>query len=134
MVEAARVNSKARALREDARLRALRLIEARPQITQRELAGELGISLGATHYMLRALAERGLIKLARFSQSTNKRGYSYFLTPKGLAEKAVVAARFLERKRAEYEALRTEIEELSAELGEGKLARGGDEGRGKANR
>jgi EPS-associated MarR family transcriptional regulator len=112
------VNSRAKGLREDARLRALRLIEARPQITQRELAGELGISLGATHYMLRALAERGVIKLARFSQSSNKQGYYYILTPKGLTEKAAVAARFLERKRAEYEALRAEIEELSAELGQ----------------
>ena len=103
-------------LKEDARFRTLRLIEARPQITQRELASELGISLGSTHYTLRALAEAGLIRLARFSQSDNKRGYAYVLTPSGLAEKARVTARFLERKRAEYEALRAEIEELSAEL------------------
>lgn len=128
------MSSKAERLREDARLRALRLIEARPQITQREIAGELGISLGATHYMLRALAERGVVKLARFSQSSNKQGYSYVLTPKGLAEKAAVAARFLERKRAEYEALRAEIEELSAELGEGKSEQGGAGGRAKVRR
>lgn len=114
------MSSKADGLREDARLRALRLIEARPQITQRELAGELGISLGATHYMLRALTEMGLIKLARFSQSKNKQGYAYVLTPQGLTEKALVAARFLERKRAEYVALCAEIAELSAELGEGE--------------
>lgn len=111
------MSTKADGLREDARLRALRLIASRPQITQRELAGELGISLGATHYMLRALTETGLIKLARFSQSKNKQGYAYVLTPQGLAEKALVGARFLERKRAEYEALRAEIEDLSAELG-----------------
>ncbi len=110
------MGSKAEKAREDARLRALRLIEARPQITQRELASELGISLGAAHYMLRALMERGLIKLRRFSASQNKQGYVYVLTPSGITEKAVIAARFLVRKRAEYEALRAEIDELAAEL------------------
>lgn len=68
-------------LREDARFRALRLIEGRPDITQRELAQALGISLGATHYLIRAFAERGLVKLARFSASEDKRAYSYILTP-----------------------------------------------------
>ncbi|MGG6287607.1 MarR family EPS-associated transcriptional regulator [Leptolyngbya sp. AN03gr2] len=110
------MGSKAEKAREDARLRALRLIEARPRITQRELASELGISLGAAHYMLRALMERGLIKLRRFSASQNKQGYVYVLTPSGITEKAVIAARFLVRKRAEYEALRAEIDELAAEL------------------
>lgn len=121
-------------LREEARFRALRLIEARPQITQRELASELGISLGSTHYMLRALAEAGLIKLARFAQSHNKRGYAYALTPKGLAEKARVTARFLEHKQAEYEVLRAEIEELSAELGQGNAAARDDQAQDRANK
>lgn len=125
------MSSKADGLREDARLRALRLIAARPQITQRELAAELGISLGATHYILRALIQTGLIKLARFSQSKDKQGYAYVLAPQGLTEKALVAARFLERKRAEYEALRAEIEELSAELGQGQKAAPDDQGCGK---
>ena len=125
------MSSKADVLREDARLRALRFIAANPHITQRELAGELGISLGATHYMLRALTEAGLIKLARFSQSKNKQGYAYVLTPHGLTEKALVAARFLERKRAEYDALRAEIEDLSAELGQGEGAAPGDQDCGK---
>lgn len=103
-------------LREDARLRALRLIEVNPSITQRELAEALGISLGSTHYMLSALTERGFLKLRRFSAARDRRGYAYILTPSGLAEKAAIAARFLARKLNEYEALRAEIEELSAEL------------------
>ncbi|MBA4044873.1 MAG: MarR family EPS-associated transcriptional regulator [Erythrobacter sp.] len=103
--------------REEAKLTALRIISADPAITQRALADELGISLGATHYMLRALAERGLLKLQRFSDAEHKRGYAYVLTPKGLAEKASITARFLIRKRAEYEALRLEINELTSELG-----------------
>lgn len=104
-------------LREDARFRALRLIEGRPDITQRELAEALGISLGATHYMIRAFVERGLVRLARFLSSENTRAYSYVLTPRGLSEKASITARFLARKRTEYAALHAEIEELSAELG-----------------
>lgn len=102
--------------REEAKLKALRIISADPAITQRALADELGISLGATHYMLRALAERGLLKLQRFTVSEQKRGYVYVLTPKGLAEKVSITGRFLVRKRAEYEALRLEINELTAEL------------------
>lgn len=107
-------------LREEARLQALRLISTQPDITQRALAEKLGISLGATHYMLRALAERGLVKLGRFSSAADKRGYAYVLTPKGLSEKAAITARFLVRKRAEYDALKSEIEELSAELRSGE--------------
>lgn len=111
------MTSRADQLREDARLRALRLINTNPKITQREMAAELGISLGATHYMLRALAERGLVKVARFSASNTKQAYIYVITPRGIAEKSAIAARFLVRKRAEYEALRKEIEELGAEIG-----------------
>ena len=125
------MSSKADGVREDTRLRTLRLIAARPQITQRELAGELGISLGAAHYMLRALAKTGHIKLARFSQSKTKQGYAYVLTAQGLTEKALVAARFLERKRVEYEALRAEIEELTAELGQDRTAAQGYQARSK---
>lgn len=103
-------------LQEEARLRALRIISADPTITQRALAEQLGISLGATHYMLQALTERGLLKLQRFTAAEQKRGYAYILTPKGLAEKASITARFLIRKRAEYDALRREINELAKEL------------------
>jgi EPS-associated MarR family transcriptional regulator len=105
-------------LQEEARLKALRIISADPAITQRALADQLGISLGATHYMLQALTERGLLKLQRFTAAEHKRGYTYILTPKGLAEKASITARFLVRKRTEYEALRREINELTRELSE----------------
>lgn len=101
---------------EEARLRALRIISADPTITQRALAEQLGISLGATHYMLQALTERGLLKLQRFTAAEHKRGYAYILTPKGITEKASITARFLIRKRAEYDALRREISELTREL------------------
>jgi EPS-associated MarR family transcriptional regulator len=110
------MSRRAAELREDARLKALHLIVANPHITQRNLADDLGISLGATHYMLRALIDRGIVKLERFSAAKDKRGYAYILTPKGLTEKATITARFLIRKRTEYEQLRLEIESLSAEL------------------
>ena len=110
------VSSPASQRHEDARLRVLRLIATNPEITQREMAEKLGISLGAVHYMVRALAERGLVKWDRFSHAESKRGYAYVLTPKGLAEKAAITARFLARKRLEYAALRAELEELAAEL------------------
>lgn len=97
-------------------MRALRLIKDNSEITQRALAEELGISLGAANYIVRAFLERGLVKLARFSVSKNKRGYAYVLTPKGVAEKAAIAGRFMARKREEYEVLRREINELSAEI------------------
>jgi EPS-associated MarR family transcriptional regulator len=115
------VTQRAEQVREDARLRALRLIGANPNITQRQLADALGISLGATHYMLSALAERGFVKLGRFSAAQDKRRYVYVLTPSGIAEKAAIATRFLVRKSAEYEALRAEIEDLSAELSSGVI-------------
>lgn len=102
--------------RDDARLRALRLIDANPQISQRQLARELGISLGATHYLLRALTEAGMVRLGRFAASRRKQDYAYVLTPKGISQKAVMMAEFLVRKRAEYEALREEIDALSQEL------------------
>lgn len=110
------MTSKAEQGRQDAKLRALRLIEANPEISQRQLASELGISLGATHYILRALVDTGLVKLGRFSASRNKKDYVYILTAKGVSEKAVMLAQFLTRKRQEYDALRQEIELLSAEL------------------
>ncbi|BDW83651.1 hypothetical protein MACH24_30890 [Erythrobacter sp. Dej080120_24] len=110
------MSERADELRQDARFRALRLIEANPHITQRELADALGISLGATHYMLRALVGRGLIKAGRFASAKNKSAYMYLLTSRGFSEKSVLAGRFLARKRAEYEALKREIEELGAEL------------------
>ena len=102
-------------LREDLRFRILRLLKENPEISQRELARSLGASLGRTHYMLNGLAEKGLIKLGNFAAAKDKRRYAYVLTPKGIAAKAALTQRFLERRRAEYDALRAEIRLLEKE-------------------
>lgn len=104
-------------LDEDARFRVLRLLEADPRMSQRELAAAVGVSTGAVHYLLRALVERGLVKFSNFSASGDKRRYAYILTPKGVAEKAAIAGRFFARKLEEYESLRREIEDLEEEFG-----------------
>jgi len=100
---------------EDTQFRVLRLVQDNPNITQRELAKSVGISAGSAHYVLNALIDKGLVKLSNFSAATNKRSYAYVLTPKGIAEKAIITKRFLKRKIAEYEALKAEIAELEAE-------------------
>lgn len=98
-------------------LKTLRALDARPEVTQRELASELGVSLGKANYCLRALLAKGLVKAHNFRNSTNKRGYAYLLTPDGVAAKASLTRRFLALKREEYDALRVEIEQLQAETG-----------------
>ncbi|OZI28160.1 MarR family EPS-associated transcriptional regulator [Bordetella genomosp. 1] len=103
---------------EEIRLRVLRLLQANPKMSQRELAEGLGVSLGKTNYCLRALLDRGLIKMQNFRNSQNKLAYTYFLTPEGIAEKAGLTARFLKIKVAEYEMLHKEIEALRGEVGE----------------
>ena len=105
-------------IQEDVTLRTLRIIGEDPTISQRDLASRVGISVGAAHYCLTALAEKGLIKLGNFHASRNKRGYVYLLTPEGIAAKAQLTMRFLSRKMAEYEALKAEIAELEREVGE----------------
>ncbi len=102
-------------LSDESQLRLLRLLECNPEASQRELAAELGISLGKTNYCLRALVERGLVKARNFKKSHNKTAYAYFLTPQGIEEKARVTLRFLARKQREYVALKAEIEELQRE-------------------
>ncbi|MBL8254040.1 MAG: MarR family EPS-associated transcriptional regulator [Candidatus Competibacter sp.] len=101
---------------EDTRFRALRLLEARPQMGQRELAQALGISLGKANYCLQALLDKGLVKMQRFHDSKRKRAYLYLLTPAGIAQKTALTMRFLERKMAEYDRLRAEIESLQREI------------------
>lgn len=96
----------------------LRLLQQRPQMSQREIADSLGVSLGKVNYCLRALKEKGLIKAANFRNSSNKRAYAYVLTPKGLEEKAKTTIRFLKCKLQEYEALAAEIEQLQREAQE----------------
>ena len=101
---------------EQRQLDAMRLLETNPEMTQRELAEALGVSLGAANYCLKALAQKGWLKLENFQNNPNKLGYLYLLTPLGLTAKTRLTARFLQRKLAEYEALKAEIEELRCEV------------------
>jgi EPS-associated MarR family transcriptional regulator len=102
-------------LTDEYRCKILRILEEDPDISQRELARALGISLGRANFCLKALIEKGWIKVNNFKNSNNKKAYMYLLTRRGMAEKARVTSRFLERKVAEYEALRREIEQLQRE-------------------
>ena len=101
---------------EERQLDALRLLETNPEMTQRELAEALGVSLGAANYCLKALVEKGWLKLENFQNNPKKLGYLYLLTPMGIAAKTALTARFLKRKLAEYEALEAEIEQLKSEV------------------
>ena len=102
----------------------LRLLEERPDVTQRELAKTLGISLGKTNYCVKALLEKGWVKANNFKNSKNKLAYAYLLTPSGLEAKARITTRFLKRKVAEYEALKAEIEQLTAEVNQARVGSG----------
>lgn len=102
--------------REDAHFRVLTLVRQRPELSQRQMAAELGISLGWVNFCLTELVGRGHIKIENFRNSNAKLGYLHVLTPEGIAERTRLAARFLRRKRAEYEALKAEIEALGEEF------------------
>ena len=102
--------------RDELRLRVLRALEANPKLSQRQLAVELGVSLGGVNYALRALIGRGFVKAGNFVRSDKKAAYLYTLTPSGLAEKSSLAAAFLSRKLEEYDVLTREIEDLKQEL------------------
>ena len=110
--------------RDELRLRVLRALEANPELTQRQLAAELGVSLGGVNYALKALVERGSVKADNFRKSGRKVAYLYVLTPKGVVEKASLAAAFLGRKLEEYEVLRQEIEGLKGDVGSGDSGTG----------
>lgn len=101
---------------EDVRFRVLRMLEERPDLSQRQMAEELGVSLGAVNYCLKALVEKGQVKIRNFRAANNKLRYAYVLTPGGLAEKTRLTGRFLKRKMAEYEALKAEIEAIQESL------------------
>lgn len=103
-------------LQEDTYFRVLRMLQDNPDMTQREIAEKLGISTSGLNYCLKALIDKGWIKVQNFSQSKNKFGYIYVLTPQGIAEKALLASRFLKRKMTEYEQLQSEIEALKVEM------------------
>ncbi len=100
---------------EDLHFRVLKLLQDQPDLSQRELADQLGVSNGKLHYCLRALIDKGLIKLGNFAESKHRLRYAYLLTPAGMAEKAGMTNRFLKRKLAEYEALKAEIAALQQE-------------------
>ena len=103
---------------EDTHFRLLKLLEARPELSQRDLARELGTSLGKVNYCLNALIDKGLVKVRNFRNSRNKLGYAYLLTPRGIDSKATIAVHFLKRKMAEYEILKAEIDQLKHEVRE----------------
>jgi EPS-associated MarR family transcriptional regulator len=103
---------------QETHLQVLRLLQANPQMNQRELAAALGVSLGKTNFCLKALLDKGLLKVQNFQSSKRKLAYAYLLTPAGLAEKTALTGRFLSRKMQEYEQLRAEIELLQQECAE----------------
>ena len=103
-------------LQEDTYFRVLRMLQDNPDMTQREIAQSLGLSTSGLNYCLKALIEKGWVKVHNFSQSKNKFGYIYVLTPQGIAEKLTLTSRFLNRKLSEYEALKAEIDGLHAEI------------------
>lgn len=103
-------------LQEDVHFRVLRVLEQRPEISQRELAEDVGIALGKVNYVLNALTEKGLVKMRNFRNSDNKLRYAYILTPAGLRAKTDLTAGFLRRKVAEYEVLKAEIEGVQREM------------------
>jgi EPS-associated MarR family transcriptional regulator len=103
-------------LTEDLRYRLLKLLAEEPQISQRDLAARLGISVGKTNYCLTALVEKGLVKIGNFRKAQNKLAYAYLLTPSGIEEKARVTLSFLQRKIREYTELESEIEHLRNEV------------------
>ena len=102
-------------LTDEYRYKILKELEDNPEISQRELAKGLGISLGKANFCIQALIEKGLVKAKNFQNSQNKIAYIYYLTPKGIEAKASITLEFLKYKMAEYQALKTEIEHLTRE-------------------
>ena len=105
-------------IQEDTYFRVLRILQERPDVTQREIAKLLGVSSSGINYCLNALKDKGWVKVHNFSESKNKLGYVYLLTPSGIAQKAALTGRFLQRKLKEYEEMRAEIESLRSEVSE----------------
>ena len=113
------MTSKRTKLQEDTHFRVLRILQENPEVSQRELSAAVGVSVGGMHYVLNALIKKGPVKLGNFTAAEDKRRYAYILTPRGIAEKAAITKRFLERKIEEYDVLKAEIEALRDELGDG---------------
>ena len=99
-------------IQEDTYFRVMRILQENPDLTQRELAEKLGVSVGGLNYCINALMDKGWVKMQNFQNSKNKFKYVYVLTPQGVAEKVALTSSFLERKMQEYEALKAEIKSL----------------------
>lgn len=110
-------------LTDEYRYKILKQLENNPEISQRELAKGLGVSLGKANFCIQALIEKGLIKARNFRNSQNKKAYMYYLTAKGIEEKASITLQFLKFKMAEYQALKSEIELLQHEAKQVVLAK-----------
>ena len=102
-------------LTDELRYQLLKQLEENPELSQRQLATELGISLGKANYCLKALIDKGWVKAANFRKNPNKLQYGYLLTPKGIDEKARVTLRFMKAKQQEYEKLQKELNALRKE-------------------
>ena len=96
--------------------RLLKILEADPNLTQRQMAGEMGLSLGKFNYCLKELVKKGFVKIERFTSSENKAAYMYILTPHGIEEKSRITVSFLKRKMQEFEAIKQQIETLQQEV------------------
>lgn len=103
-------------LTDEMRYKLMRLLEAHPEMSQRDAARNLGVSLGKVNFCVRALVKKGWIKASSFKNSHNKAAYMYLLTPRGIEEKAGLTARFLQMKLREYDALRVEIDQIRREV------------------
>ena len=99
-------------IQEDTYFRVMRILEKNPDLTQRELAEKLGLSVGGLNYCIKALMDKGWVKMQNFQNSKNKFKYVYLLTPQGINERVALTSRFLYRKMQECEALKAEIESL----------------------
>jgi len=93
----------------------LKSIEENPSQSQRELSKSMGVSLGKLNYCLKALIDKGWVKVNNFRRNPNKADYLYLLTPEGVEEKGRVTVSFLQRKMAEYEQVKAEIAQLQKE-------------------
>jgi EPS-associated MarR family transcriptional regulator len=102
-------------MREETYLKIMRLLQENPDLTQRELAEQSGVSVGSVNYCLQALMEKGWVKMGNFKKSKNKFKYVYLITPQGIVEKMALTSEFLKRKMEEYEVLKMEIKALKAE-------------------
>jgi MarR family transcriptional regulator, temperature-dependent positive regulator of motility len=110
------MNTKSKTQNPDTHFRIMNLINKYPNITQRELAQRTGVSLGSMHYCVKALVKKGWVKAGNFRRNPNKSAYLYLLTSEGVSQKSKMALDFLQRKKKEYDALKSEIKKLTEEI------------------